>query len=164
MKENVFCPCGSQILYTECCQPIIKGLRNADTAEELMRSRYSAYVNVEIDYLINSTHITQRHLYTEENLREWAENSKWLKLEIINTKDGNKNNSTGYVEFKAYYLEDNQEKVHHELSLFKKENGIWFFVNGSKPMEKTEKEKSVKVGRNDPCPCGSGKKYKKCCG
>ena len=157
MPETNYCPCGSLKDYFLCCELIISSQQNTLTAEQLMRSRYSAYVKTEIDYLIDSTHISQRHLYNKENLRQWSENSDWLKLEIINTVNGNINDITGQVEFKAYYIENDQEIIHHELSEFKKENDKWYFVSGTKPTIKQ------KIGRNDLCLCGSGKKYKKCC-
>ncbi len=158
------CPCGSDKDYENCCQPIINGLRIAETAEKLMRSRYSAYVKFEIDYILKSTHISQKHLYSIEDIREWAKNSQWKKLEIISTKNGSSKEIIGEVEFKAYYIENNQDKIHHELSLFKKEDGIWYFVSGQNPKSILTQPITKKIGRNDPCSCGSGKKYKKCCG
>jgi len=95
-----------------------------------MRSRYSAYTKSEIKYLIQSTHISQRYLYNPTDLKNWADNSKWLKLEIIKTEKGNENDSKGKVEFKAYYIESGLEKIHHEISEFKKEKGLWYFVSG----------------------------------
>lgn len=156
MKDINSCPCGSLITYNLCCESVIKNQQKAITAEQLMRSRYTAYVKVEIDYLIASTHISQRYLYNKNALKQWAENSQWLKLEILRTIKGNFNDIAGQVEFKAYYIEDNLEEFHHELSDFKKENDQWYFVSGIKPVIN-------KIGRNDLCFCGSGKKYKKCC-
>lgn len=161
LKDKNTCPCGMNKIYSDCCEPIIKGTKKAETAEQLMRSRYTAYNKSEIDYLIKSTHISQKHLYSYSDLKEWADKTQWQRLEILSTKSGLKNSLTGEVEFKAYYLEDGIQKTHHELSFFKKENDLWYFVSGKNPNEITD---SKKVGRNEPCICGSGKKYKKCCG
>ncbi|RYX99634.1 YchJ family protein [bacterium] len=159
MVDTQLCPCGSSLAYIDCCEPIIKSNKIAQTAEELMRSRYSAYAKAEIDYLLSSTDISQRHLYTQKSLRDWAEKSQWLKLEILSASKGQKNDNSGLVEFKAYYNENGIAKIHHELSTFVKKDGHWYFQSGSQPEEKTLK----KIGRNDVCLCGSGKKYKKCC-
>lgn len=159
-KDN--CPCGSGLLYSECCELFISGIKTPLTAEKLMRSRYSAYAKTEIEYLINTTHQEQMHLYNPQTLQKWSENSLWLKLEIINTKDGGINDSSGQVEFIAHYIEDGIKKTHHELSYFKKENGKWYFVKGENP--KNSLIVKAKIGRNEPCHCGSGKKFKKCCG
>lgn len=156
------CPCGSGIAYAECCEPAIKGVRPAATAEALMRSRYSAYVKVETDYIFESTHPKYREGYDHEGTKEWAENAEWQGLEIVSTTNGGAEDATGEVEFIARYKEKGQDKVHHELALFKKDNGDWFFTDGKSVGQRPITR--VKIGRNDPCPCGSNQKYKKCCG
>lgn len=161
MQKNDSCPCGSGLQYSDCCEPAIKGLQKPMTAEELMRSRYSAYVKTEIEYLINTTHPGKRNLYNPENMQQWSENSQWLKLEILNTKDGNVYDDSGQVEFMAHYIEKGIKKIHHELSFFIKEKGKWYFDYGEEPKKISLKPK---IGRNELCPCGSGKKFKKCCG
>lgn len=156
------CPCGSSLGYAECCEPLIKGKRKAATAEELMRSRYSAYVKVETAYLFDTTHPDHREGYDHKGTEEWAKSSDWENLEILATKGGGQGDSEGDVEFIARYREKGVRKQHHELAGFKKEAGSWFFTDGRavppRPIV------SNKIGRNDPCPCGSGAKYKKCCG
>ncbi len=127
------------------------------SAEELMRSRYDAYVKCDIDYLMKTTLLEKRDFYNIEGMKNWALNSKWLKLEIIETIKGGEFDNDGVVEFKAYYLENEKLKIHHEVSNFKRVNGIWFYVNG------VIKEDNLKIARNSLCPCGSDKKYKKCC-
>ena len=156
------CPCGSNLEYRECCQPIIAGERAASTAEQLMRARYAAYVKVETDFLFETTHPEHREGYDHKGTREWAESAEWDGLEIVATKNGSARNATGEVEFIARYREDGVKKEHHELALFKKENERWYFTDGT--FVKQKPIISNKVGRNDPCTCGSGLKYKKCCG
>ncbi len=157
------CPCGSGRAYEECCEPMIKGARQALTAEELMRSRYSAYVRVETDYIFDTTHPDHRQDYDPKGTRTWAENSQWDGLEIVDTSAGGPEESEGDVEFIARYREKGLRRQHHELAHFKKESGRWYFIEGS-AVAQSPIVRADKVGRNDPCPCGSGKKFKKCCG
>ena len=96
-----------------------------------MRSRYSAYVVVNVDYIMATTHQSTRKLHDTNSIKQWAKSSKWQKLEIISKQAGEAINVLGKVEFKAYYLDSNKRaQVHHEYSNFVKENGIWFFVDG----------------------------------
>jgi SEC-C motif domain protein len=157
------CPCGTGLGYADCCEPIIKGARPAETAEALMRSRYSAYVKVETDYIFETTHPKHREGYDAAGTKEWAESADWQGLEIIAVKDGGSADSTGEVEFIARFNEKGELKVHHELALFKKEKSGWLFTDGKAVAQKPI-ARAPKIGRNDPCPCASGKKYKKCCG
>jgi len=157
------CPCGSGLAYAKCCQPIIKGERPAPTAEALMRSRYAAYVKVETDYIFETTHPKHRQGYDAAGTKAWAESAEWLGLEIVSVKDGGAEDVTGEVEFIARYSEKGEPRVHHERALFKKENSGWLFTDG-RAVTGQQPIKSQKVGRNDPCTCGSGQKYKKCCG
>jgi SEC-C motif domain protein len=156
------CPCGTGLAYSECCEQIIKGQRPAGTAEALMRSRYSAYVKVETDYIFKSTHPKHREGYDHIGTKEWAEKAEWHGLEIVSTNGGGSADTTGEVEFIARYVEKGKLKVHHELGEFKKENDTWFFTDGKAVAQRPVI--SNKIGRNDPCSCGSGQKYKKCCG
>ena len=157
------CPCGSNSTYTECCRPVIKGESSATTAEQLMRSRYTAFVKKEIEYLLTSLHPDHRSDFDEKSTRVWAESADWKGIKIINTIAGGAEDSEGQVEFVVSYIEKGNKQEHHELSSFKKENGAWFFATG-KTMPKPVVRAAPKTGRNDPCPCGSGRKFKKCCG
>ncbi|MCE1227421.1 MAG: YchJ family protein [Geobacteraceae bacterium] len=156
------CPCGSTKNYSDCCEPTIKGTLPAETAEQLMRARYSAYTKTEMDFVFNSTDPANREGYDHDGTRAWAENSEWLGLEIIGSKKGNKDDATGEVEFIARFKENGTLREHHENAIFKKIEGIWYFSDGV--MVKPKPITVTKTGRNDPCHCGSGQKYKKCCG
>jgi len=158
------CPCGSTIGYEECCGPLIKGERQAATAEQLMRSRYSAYVLKEIGYLRSSLHPDHRSDFNEKTTRAWAERSEWHTLEIRGTVGGGPDDSEGEVEFIATFTDNGTKHEHHETSSFKKESGTWYLVTGKVMPPKQVVRAEPKTGRNDPCPCGSGKKFKKCCG
>lgn len=156
------CPCGSSIPYADCCQPVIHGARNAATAEELMRARYAAYVNAEMDFIFTSTHPGHREGYDHEGTRSWAEQSEWLGLDILTTGRGGAEDSEGTVEFIARFRENGGLRTHHESAQFIREDGKWYFTEGV--MAKQQPLTVSKTGRNEPCPCGSGKKFKKCCG
>jgi SEC-C motif-containing protein len=161
MKE---CPCGSGLSYSECCEPVIKGTRDAATAEQLMRSRYSAYARAEVEYLRESLHPDHRNDYDPKSTKQWAESSQWEKFEIIGTEAGGPEDDEGTVEFTATFVQDGAKKVHRERASFRKVDGRWFFENGEALVPKPVVRDAPKIGRNEPCPCGSGKKYKKCCG
>lgn len=161
-ETATLCPCGSQVAYEECCEPLIAGSQQAETAERLMRSRYTAYVKGALRYLYDTTHPDLRKGYDHDGTKEWAENSDWKGLEIISVKGGGASESFGEVEFKACYAGGGVEQIHHEMGRFRKKDGTWFFTDGR--MMGKMPVRSEKVGRNDPCPCGSGAKYKKCCG
>ncbi len=164
------CPCRSmdqiKLQYEECCEPFIKGKKKAPTVEALMRSRYVAYVVKNINY-IDETQITvENEVFNKEEALKWAESSEWLGLEIKKTQKGEPNDNTGVVEFVAHYKDkaSGTELRHHETSLFQKRDGDWKFkegqIHGAQPLKRLE----PKIGRNDPCSCNSGKKFKKCCG
>ncbi len=112
------------------------------TPKELMISRYEAFKHKDWQYLAN-TSINQ----SIKELEQMPE-VEWLKLEVIDTYDD-------IVEFKAYYRENNQIFLHHEKSKFVKINDKWKYLDGVLF--------ETKIQRNEPCPCGSGKKFKKCC-
>ncbi|MDD3448692.1 MAG: YchJ family protein [Gammaproteobacteria bacterium] len=158
------CPCGSGEPFEACCGPIIAGERPAPTAEALMRSRYSAYATGAIDYLHESLHPDHRHDHDLEATRRWAADSEWLGLEVVRVEGGGAGDAEGRVEFRAAYREHETRRVHQEEGLFRRHEGRWFYVDGRLAAPETVRRDAPKVGRNDPCPCGSGKKYKKCCG
>lgn len=163
-EKKDLCPCGSGKTYAECCEPIIKGKEKASTAEELMRARYSSYEKQEIDFIINSCEHSDDVAEIDKNATEdWSKNSTWHGLKILRTEKGTASDEEGVVEFEATYTRKQIRDVHHETAYFKKIDGQWVYSAGQLTT-KTVVREGEKVGRNDPCPCGSGKKYKKCCG
>ena len=156
------CPCGSGNPYSECCEQIISGARSASTAELLMRARYSGYVFARMDFIFNSTHPDYRQDYDHAGTKEWAETAEWLGLEIIGTNRGGTDDSVGEVEFIARFTEKGNNREHHEAGQFKKKDGCWYFTEGN--LVRPKPLTVIKIGRNDTCSCGSGLKYKKCCG
>jgi SEC-C motif domain protein len=162
-NEMTNCPCGSDKAFNECCEPFLNGMSNAPTAEALMRARYSAYATANIDFIERTAHSGSRADFNRESALKWAQESQWHGLEIVNVTDGKEEDAAGSVEFIASYSQQGEKIDHHELATFRKEDGTWTFVDGRilrQPMRRDQ----PKIGRNDPCPCGSGKKYKKCCG
>lgn len=157
------CPCCSGKEYSDCCEPILKGVRYAETAEDLMRSRYSAYVKAEIDYIISTIMPKQRLKMDEKGIRKWSEKTNWEKLEIKSSTKGKKEDDFGTVEFIAHYREKGVRSKHHEIGKFKKFKNKWYYDDSDFPTQKQVVRSTPKVKRNAPCPCGSGKKYKKCC-
>ena len=118
------CFCGSLKTFLNCCEPYLKGIKVAPTAETLMRSRYSAYATQEAEYLLKTTHISARKNHSKSDILEWSKSNNWLRLEVLNT-------SENIVEFKAYFIDNSlQANVHHEKSTFQFENGSWFYVDG----------------------------------
>jgi len=158
------CPCGSKKQYDHCCLPIINGEEKATTAEQLMRSRYSAHVNHEIDYIFRSNHPNKQKEFDRKATYKFATESDWLGLEIKKTIGGGVDDVKGQVEFIARFKLKHATQFMHELSNFEKIDGIWYYVDGTSMPIKQVVRSTRKLGRNEPCTCGSGKKYKKCCG
>ena len=165
------CPCGSNFPYTDCCGPLIRGTITADTAEDLMRSRYTAFAKQEWDY-IDQTQFTENDPDKPDSSYYRQDDIEWTKLEIHGSKNGGQSDKTGEVSFIAHYNENDEEKTLQETSKFIKKDGRWFYDEEKSKVAPASKATSgkpfvreqAKVGRNDPCSCGSKKKYKKCCG
>lgn len=127
----MFCYCCSKLAFKDCCQPFISGAEKPATAEALMRSRFSAYATGAVEYLLRSTHPSTRKFHDARTIEDWANANVWQRLEIIAKSAGEARDKKGTVEFKAYFLDaENQPRVHHELSNFEKYLGKWFFVGG----------------------------------
>lgn len=137
-------------------------LNEIKTAEELMRARYHAYETCDMEFIKESHDPDNTDGIDWAECEKWARESQWLGLEILSTTKGGEDDKDGIVEFKATYIENGKTIVHHERSYFVKKNGVWFYQKWL-PITSTRINEN-KIGRNDPCPCGSGKKYKKCCG
>lgn len=156
---NGICPCGSGKQYSACCGPLHAGSDTAKTAEALMRARYSAFVVGDEAFLQKSWHSSTR---PAQVLEKDADKTHWSGLNVIDCIAGGENDTDGTVEFIARFEVHKQAGQLHEVSSFRHEDGHWYYVDGQS--KKNETIRSDKIGRNEPCPCGSGKKYKKCCG
>lgn len=168
MRDQI-CPCRQtmedKLAFSACCAPYIEQNAPAPTAEALMRSRYSAFAVEDIDYLERTLAPEARHDFDRKAIAHWARHSQWLGLDILSTEDGQAGDKTGYVEFVAHFVNEGERLAHRERSLFRFDDadGRWYFVEEAN-RKNTPIVKGAQPGRNDPCPCGSGKKYKKCCG
>lgn len=166
------CPCGSEYTVEKCCLPIIRGKAKAKTAEELMRARYTAFALAEVDFIMDSHHPKTRGDVKRDEIAEWAKSSEWLSLEVVQTEAGKAEDNQGVVIFHAQYNAPDPstgrpEPKHHdhwERALFEKHEGEWKFLDAQGIQQGPIRRTEPKVGRNDACPCGSGKKYKKCHG
>lgn len=157
------CYCGNDQSYEECCLKVHNDQKEATTAQMLMRARYSAFATQKIDF-VDRTNTPETTDFDIEDAKKWANTSQWQGLEVLQTHKGQESDSEGLVEFKAKYKDlDNKDQVHHEIGKFKKINDLWYYIEGKILGAMTYKREGPKVGRNDPCTCGSGKKYKKCC-
>ncbi|PKL07936.1 MAG: hypothetical protein CVV51_11535 [Spirochaetae bacterium HGW-Spirochaetae-7] len=155
------CPCGSGRDYSACCGPVIAGKSKAQTAEALMRSRYTAYAKCAVDHILKSCVADDG--IDPEGTKQWSEKADWKGLQIIRTEKGGAADTEGVVEFIASYVMDGLKDEHHETAKFIKKDGSWLYESGDVKTA-TVVRASPKVGRNERCPCGSGKKYKQCCG
>lgn len=184
MTKHSNCPCGSQKSYADCCEIAHKNHAAVTTPAQLMRSRYSAHALQLVDYVIDTYHPScQAELQRESITQSVA--SHWIKLDVADVQKGCDENE-GFVTFFAYFEDEKQLYCLGERSRFLRENGLWYYIDGEfieqdppamnepEPIETSaaseaqiplpHRTNAEKVGRNDPCTCGSGKKFKKCCG
>jgi SEC-C motif domain protein len=158
------CYCGTKRDFDDCCGPYLNGSAKPDTAEALMRSRYSGYATENIDYVLSTHDPATVDTVDREGALRWAKESKWEGLEIRDTVAGGPGDSEGEVEFVAHYHTETGHVTHHERAQFRRIDGNWFYIDGTMVKAQPARRDTPKVGRNEPCPCGSGKKYKKCHG
>lgn len=153
------CPCGSGMALADCCQLLHDGAV-AGTPEALMRSRYTAFALGRHDYLLNSWHSTMRPAELNDD------DTHWVRLEIVDQGvDETDGEPSGHVHFRAFFCEGREGRAGRirwgmleERSRFLREQGHWRYVDGQPRVSR------LKPGRNDACPCGSGRKLKQCCG
>ncbi len=153
MNTENNCPCGNNKPFAACCAPVLDDQSKAQTAEQLMRSRYCGYTLAKNEYLMESwaQETRPRELDVE------AASIQWLGLEVEECTKGGREDKEGTVTFTASFLSSGHLCKLHEKSRFIRHNTLWYYLDGE-----TEST-TAKVGRNVPCPCGSGRKYKRCC-
>ncbi|VGM96040.1 Predicted metal-binding protein related to the C-terminal domain of SecA [uncultured Avibacterium sp.] len=152
-KTTALCPCQSGNAYQDCCQPLHQKQKIAQSAEQLMRSRYAAFVLQDIDYIVETTVPSQQTLLDYEALKQWAEQTRWRGLEVLK-HDAKLDKTHSAVEFKAKFSSAEGEQIHHEKSLFVNVGVRWYFADPTVTLP----------AMKQPCICGSGKKFKHCCG
>jgi SEC-C motif-containing protein len=156
---NQKCLCCSEKLFSQCCHPYLTGEKIPETAEQLMRSRYTAYASVNIDYIIQTMHGPAAEGFDKENAISWAQNSLWCGLNVVDPGKQSADIDTDEVEFIAKIVTDKLLYLMHERSSFQREQGKWFYFSGE-----TIPHKSTKITGLSLCPCGSKKKFGFCCG
>lgn len=134
-----------------------------------MRSRNTAYARNAVPYLEKTLLPRKRTTFHARETRAWNADVSWTGLRILATADGGEGDEAGMVEFTASYIKTGEAHEIHEISHFKKKGGLWFYVDGHPGDADSAASGGAvasqpKVGRNERCPCGSGKKYKHCCG
>ncbi|MBC7724544.1 MAG: SEC-C domain-containing protein [Burkholderiaceae bacterium] len=120
------CPCLSGETYGSCCAPFHAGADHAPTAERLMRSRYSAFVVGDADYLLRTWHPS-----TRPGALELDPEQRWYRLEILRTGDGGPLDREGTIEFTARSRLDGMAAEQHEVSRFVRVDGRWSYLDGS---------------------------------
>ncbi|MEL7511232.1 MAG: YchJ family metal-binding protein [Cyanobacteria bacterium J06554_3] len=169
-RLNERCLCGSTRPFKRCCEPYLTGKAFAPTAEALMRSRYSAFVQGHIDYLMATHHPAHHGVNARVSLQQSIANTRWLNLAVLKTQKGQKKDKSGVVEFVAAYQAKPSLSLikavqngpvdceqMHERSHFVKEQGKWFYTTGEMLLPYVPK-------RSQPCWCGSGQKFQRCHG
>jgi SEC-C motif-containing protein len=157
-ESSALCGCGSGRPGASCCTPIIAGERPAESAKQLMRSRFVAYASGQIDYLLASWHSSscppQLQLPTD---------LCWRRLQVLSTEPAGSSADadSAWVEFRAVYQQQGMVGFMHERSRFVREDGAWRYIDGEPFSSEPVALNTLK--RNDPCFCGSGSKFKKCC-
>ena len=153
INPTILCPCQSGKSYTDCCQPFHLHQMIPDSAEKLMRSRYTAYTQVNIPYIVETTVPAQQPLLDQQAMQLWGDETDWAGLKIISHQPF-VSKIHSWVEFKAFFNIENGIDAHHERSVFVLISGRWYFVDPTVPLP----------SQKQPCVCGSGKKFKHCCG
>ncbi|CCQ12357.1 UPF0225 protein YchJ [Pseudoalteromonas luteoviolacea B = ATCC 29581] len=126
------------------------GLALPKSAEALMRSRYCAYVLKNAEYILDTYSKLEQAHHSVEDISAFADSCKFLRLEIVDS-------SHNVVEFKAFYCVGHTVGILHERSNFELEGERWKYKDGE-----LFSHPEMKLSRNDPCPCKSGKKFKQC--
>ncbi|MFC3674977.1 YchJ family protein [Ferrovibrio xuzhouensis] len=156
------CPCHSGLGFEACCGPYLDG-RPVPTALALMRSRYTAYTRGDAAYLGRTITQETKAEFDPAEAKSVGMAARWLGLDIIAVSGGGVDDQQGVVEYAAKFRLHGEQRVHHERATFRREDGVWL-CSGGEVAPKSAPRRAAKVGRNDVCPCGSGRKYKKCCG
>lgn len=164
----MYCFCGSNREFNDCCQGVL-ATQSATTPEQLMRSRFSAYCLKDIDYLVATWHPSQRGNNSHADIAAFANSAHFIKLQVTQCSEQAPTlfkpapeviavaDKVGFVEFIACFIQDEKLQQLHEISRFVQQQGRWYYLDGELFPFAVQK-----IGRNDLCPCQSGKKFKHC--
>lgn len=128
-----------------------------------MRSRYAAYVRGDADYLQRTSAGEALARFDRTGIENSFRSTEWLGLEVGKVEAGKAADTLGHVTFTARFRENGRVGTLFERSEFRRIDGAWHYCSGQADI-RARQTSAVPTGRNDPCPCGSGRKYKKCCG
>jgi len=128
---------------------------------ELLQARYQAHVKADVDFIVASTHPEMRDKLDQGVIQNWCKQATWLGYHV---EEESVEGDSAFITFLLRYEEANKPVNHYERAEFRQHEGKWHYYDSSFPKPKTIKREEPKLGRNDPCACGSGKKFKKCCG
>ena len=126
------CYCGQNKTYKDCCEVFHLNHGKTETAQQLMRSRYSAFVLANGDYLMQTHRSSTRPISEKKAIVKWAKSVEWIKLEILETTKGLEHDDEGTVTFNAYFYDNKSIDVIHEKSAFIKENNKWYYLGYAK--------------------------------
>jgi SEC-C motif domain protein len=124
------CPCTSKLPFDKCCQPYLEGKRLPETAEKLMRSRFSAYSLGKVDYLILTTVPAKRAEIDRAELQAYCAAVSCVSLKIVAKEAGGPGDETGVVKFHASLQQGGKRSLHIERSTFVREDGAWRYEDG----------------------------------
>jgi SEC-C motif domain protein len=130
-------------------------------AESLLKTRYDAFVKGDVDFILATHHPETRSQVERAAVEAWSSGSQWKGLRIDNVEV--KSDKT-FIRFTARYQREDETTNHTEDAEFRFFQKRWYYYDSHFPKPETIRREGEKVGRNDPCTCGSGKKFKKCHG
>ncbi|WAJ71494.1 YchJ family protein [Catenovulum adriaticum] len=151
----MLCPCQSNLPFEQCCEPFINQTQRPETAEQLMRSRYSAYQQAKVDYIYQTQAPDTRDKNLLAEINRFAKSVQFIGLTVI--ADRVKTENSAEVEFIARYIDANDLVEMQECSQFIKLEGAWYYTEGQLAVKRKA------ISKNQACACGSGKKFKRCC-
>jgi SEC-C motif-containing protein len=157
------CPCTSGNDYDSCCGPFLAGEAQPETALQLMRSRYTAFTEKNLEYVVATHDPATRDEVDEEATRRWIDEAEWEGLTVVSTEAGEAGDDSGRVRFVAEFHQDRKHQSHKEDASFRRIDGRWFYADSRFGFDPVRREEP-KLRRNAPCPCGSGRKHKLCHG
>lgn len=124
--STIHCPCGSNKEFSSCCGAYISGFANPPTPEALMRSRYTAYTQANINYIAHTMGGAAAVGFDPIEAKQWAESVRWEKLGVLSSS---MNGDKGEVKFKAYFSEGGKQHILSEHSVFERINGRWLYTD-----------------------------------
>ncbi|WP_106507077.1 YchJ family protein [Brachybacterium timonense] len=127
--DSARCPCGTGDVYGDCCGPLLSQQRHAATAEQLMRSRFTAFATGDVDHALRSWHPRTSPSWRELDT-SLADGTRWLRLDVLRSEQGGPFDQEGVVEFRAHAKTAQGRRVLHEVSRFERVDGRWLYVSG----------------------------------